>query len=55
LTDKITVSESELIDPTGDTIAEIAKALQELNSAEEFVRFYLGDSIQNGEQRKEDE
>lgn len=47
----------ELIDPTGDTIAEIAKALQGLNpaAAEEFVKLYLGDFMQGGEQRKEDE
>ncbi len=47
----------ELTDPTGDTIAEIAKALQGLNpaAAEDFVRFYLGDFMQGGEQRKEEE
>ncbi len=47
----------ELIDPTGDTIAEIAKALQGLNpaAAEEFVRLYLGDFMQAGEQSKEEE
>ena len=47
----------ELTDPTGETIAEIAKALQGLNpaAAEEFVRLYLGDFMQGGEQRKEDE
>jgi transcriptional regulator with XRE-family HTH domain len=47
----------ELTDPTGDTIAEIAKALQKLNpaAAEEFVRLYLGDFIQREEQRKEEE
>ena len=47
----------ELIDPTGDTIAEIAKALQKLNpaAAEEFVRLYLGDFIQSGGQSKEEE
>jgi transcriptional regulator with XRE-family HTH domain len=47
----------ELTDPTGDTIAEIAKALQKLNpaAAEEFVRLYLGDFMQGGEQRQEEE
>jgi len=47
----------ELTDPTGETIAEIAKALQGLNpaAAEEFVRLYLGDFMQGGEQRKEEE
>jgi len=47
----------ELTDPTGDTIAEIAKALQGLNpaAAEEFVRLYLGDFMQDGEQRQEEE
>ncbi|MBD0344974.1 MAG: helix-turn-helix transcriptional regulator [Coleofasciculus sp. Co-bin14] len=47
----------ELTDPTGDTIAEIAKALQGLNpaAAEEFVRLYLGDFMQPGEQSKEEE
>ena len=47
----------ELTDPTGDTIAEIAKALQGLNSAAaaEFVRLYLGDFMQGGEQTKEEE
>ncbi len=47
----------ELIDPTGDTIAEIAKALQGLNpaAAEEFVRLYLGDFIQDGQKAKEEE
>ena len=47
----------ELTDPTGETIAEIAKALQGLNpaAAEEFVKLYLGDFMQGGEQRKEDE
>ena len=47
----------ELTDPTGDTIAEIAKALQGLNpaAAEEFVRLYLGDFMQGGEQRQEEE
>jgi transcriptional regulator with XRE-family HTH domain len=47
----------ELTDPTGDTIAEIAKALQGLNpaAAEEFVRLYLGDFMQAGEQSKEEE
>lgn len=39
----------ELIDPTGDTIAEIAKALQGLNpaAAQEFVRQYLGEFMHN--------
>lgn len=47
----------ELIDPTGDTIAEIAAALKEINpaAAEEFVRLYLGDFMQDGEQAKEQE
>ncbi len=47
----------ELTDPTGETIAEIAKALQGLNpaAAEEFVRLYLGDFMQGGEQRQEEE
>ncbi len=47
----------ELTDPTGETIAEIAEALQKLNpsAAEEFVRLYLGDFMQGGEQRKEEE
>jgi transcriptional regulator with XRE-family HTH domain len=47
----------ELTDPTGETIAEIAKALQGLNpaAAEEFVKLYLGDFMQRGEQRKEEE
>lgn len=47
----------ELIDPTGDTIAEIAKALQGLNpaAAEEFVRLYLGEFMQGREQRQEEE
>ncbi len=47
----------ELTDPTGDTITEIAKALQGLNpaAAEEFVRLYLGDFMQAGEQSKEEE
>jgi transcriptional regulator with XRE-family HTH domain len=47
----------ELTDPTGDTIAEIAASLQKLNpaAAEEFVRLYLGDFMQGGEQRKEEE
>jgi transcriptional regulator with XRE-family HTH domain len=47
----------ELTDPTGDTIAEIAKALQGLNpaAAEAFVRLYLGDFMQNGEQSQEQE
>ncbi len=47
----------ELTDPTGDTIAEIAKALQGLNpaAAAEFVRLYLGDFMQGGEQTKEEE
>ncbi len=47
----------ELTDPTGETIAEIAKALQGLNpaAAEEFVRLYLGDFMQGGEQTKEEE
>ncbi len=47
----------ELTDPTGDTIAGIAKALQGLNpaAAEEFVRLYLGDFMQPGEQSKEEE
>ncbi len=46
----------ELIDPTGDTIAEIAKALQGLNpaAAEEFVRLYLGDFMQDGQKVKEE-
>ena len=39
------------------SFAEIAKALQGLNpaAAEEFVRLYLGDFMQGGEQRKEEE
>ena len=47
----------ELIDPTGDTIVEIAKALQGLNpaAAEQFVKLYLGDFMQNGERAKEQE
>lgn len=47
----------ELTDPTGDTIAEIAKALQGLNpaAAEEFVRLYLGDFMQDGERTKDKE
>jgi len=47
----------ELTDPTGDTIAEIAASLQKLNpaAAEEFVRLYLGDFMQGGEQRQEEE
>ncbi len=47
----------EKTDPTGDSIADIAKALQGLNpaAAEEFVRLYLGDFLQNGEQAKEPE
>jgi transcriptional regulator with XRE-family HTH domain len=47
----------ELTDPTGDTIAEIAASLQKLNpaAAEEFVRLYLGDFMQDGEQRQEEE
>ncbi len=45
----------ELIDPTGDTIAEIAKALQGVNpAAEEFVRLYLGDFMQDGQKVKEE-
>ncbi|MBD2450800.1 helix-turn-helix transcriptional regulator [Nostoc sp. FACHB-152] len=38
-------------DPTGDTIAEITKALQGINSeaALEFVRLYLGDIVQGEE------
>lgn len=45
----------ELTDPTGDSIADIAKALQGINpaAAEEFVRLYLGDFIQDGEQANE--
>jgi len=41
----------EITDPTGDTIAEIAQALQGINpdAAEEFVRLYLGDFLQDGE------
>lgn len=37
----------EQIDPTGDTIADIAKALQTINpvAADEFVRLYLGEYI----------
>ncbi|HAA26551.1 MAG TPA: XRE family transcriptional regulator [Cyanobacteria bacterium UBA8553] len=47
----------ELTDPTGDTIVEIAQALQKLNpaAAQEFVRLYLGDFLQGGEQRQEEE
>lgn len=39
----------EITDPTGETIAEITKALQKLNpeAAEEFVRLYLGELINN--------
>jgi transcriptional regulator with XRE-family HTH domain len=42
----------ELTDPTGESIAEIAKALQGIDpaAADEFVRLYLGDFMQNQEQ-----
>ena len=37
----------EITDPTGETIAEITKALHKLDSeaAQEFVRLYLGELI----------
>jgi transcriptional regulator with XRE-family HTH domain len=37
----------EQIDPTGDTIVDIAKALQTINpiAADEFIRLYLGEYI----------
>lgn len=41
----------EQIDPTGDTIADIVAALKKVNpaAAEEFVRLYLGDFLQERE------
>lgn len=47
----------ELADPTGESIADIAKALQGINpdAAEEFVRLYLGDFIQDKEQTSDPE
>ncbi|GET36329.1 hypothetical protein [Microseira wollei] len=38
----------ERTDPTGETIAEITKALLEINpdAAREFVKLYLGDIIE---------
>ncbi|HEY9637944.1 MAG TPA: helix-turn-helix transcriptional regulator [Coleofasciculaceae cyanobacterium] len=42
----------EQTDPSGETIAEIAKALQSINSAAaaEFVRLYLGEYIEDQDQ-----
>ncbi|MGB7444308.1 MAG: helix-turn-helix transcriptional regulator [Coleofasciculaceae cyanobacterium] len=42
----------ELTDPTGETIAEIAEALQKLDpaAAEDFVKLYLGNFIRDGGQ-----
>lgn len=39
----------EQTDPSGETIASIAKALQALDpvAADEFVRLYLGDYLQD--------
>lgn len=47
----------ELADPTGDTITEIAKALQTINpgAAEDFVKLYLGEFIQSGGQTSNEE
>ena len=47
----------ELTDPTGDTIAEIALALQQINpaAAQEFVKLYLGDLLAGGEQTQDAE
>ena len=43
----------ERTDPSGDTIAEIAKALQDMNrtAADEFVRLYLGEFLDNSDDR----
>lgn len=39
----------ELADPTGDTITEIVKALNEINSAaaKQFIELYLGELVDN--------
>ncbi|MEB3179016.1 MAG: helix-turn-helix transcriptional regulator [Nostocaceae cyanobacterium] len=41
------------IDPTGDTIADIAQALETINptAAEEFVRLYLGEFLHDRGQK----
>ncbi len=42
----------EIRDPTAETVRDIVKALQGIEpaAAEEFVRLYLGDVLQDGEQ-----
>ncbi len=42
----------EITDPTAETVADIVKALKELNpdAAEEFVRLYPGNLLQDEEQ-----
>lgn len=39
------------LDPSADNIVEITKALKQMNSdaAREFVRLYLGEILENGE------
>jgi transcriptional regulator with XRE-family HTH domain len=39
----------EQIDPTGDTIADIVAAVRKIEpeAAEEFIRLYLGESIED--------
>lgn len=39
----------EVRDPTAETVVDIVKALKEMNptAAEEFVRLYLGELVQN--------
>lgn len=41
----------EQVDPNAETVVEIVKALQSINStaAEAFIKFYLGDLIQKDE------
>ncbi|MBD2127567.1 helix-turn-helix domain-containing protein [Microcoleus sp. ZQ-A2] len=42
----------EIGDPVADAVIEIRNALQKINpeAAEEFIRLYLGESIENEEQ-----
>jgi transcriptional regulator with XRE-family HTH domain len=45
----------EIRDPTAETVRDIVEALQGIEpaAAEEFVRLYLGDVLQDREQSKE--